>query len=169
MAVSLRVVGASKVAQVFAQLPDKMTAGVKIYGPAAQYGLVWEWGSVRITKPGPKTTWGVNPDGKTVILTITAPQGWIRVNKQQYLDILRDEWRKLHFTTIDPKYWKRHLEDMLWKAAVRCSRVMEATAPYDTGDLRSTITAVNEPDPSLDGTYNKYGPTWLALENWLKG
>ncbi len=64
---------------------------LSITGPAAAYALVWEWGSTRITKPGPKTTWGENPNGDRVILTKTAPLGYIRTNIPEFRKIIREE------------------------------------------------------------------------------
>lgn len=165
MSVTMRVEGLDKLAASFGQLPNRVQAGVKLRGPAVAYGLSWEFGSSRISKPGPKTTWGTNPDGKRVILTQTAPRGWIRVNTNQYRQFVRAEFANTDFNRYPVNRWKVVIAELLYRAAKKCAALMEETAPVDTGALRSQIVAVNEPDPILEeGTFNDYGPTHLELD-----
>lgn len=165
---TVEFVGFEILDRMFSQFPEEIKAGVKVSGPASNYALVWEWGRVDIT-PGPKTQWSVNPDGQEAVLTIQAPFGWIRVNREQYLEFLRDEWSSIDLTSKSQTTWIQALHDMLWNASSRCASLMEDTATVDTGQLRSGIIAVNEPDPILEeGTENDYGSTSLELgSNWL--
>lgn len=166
--ITVEFVGLEVIDSLFSQFPDIIKAGVKLSGPATAYGLTWEWGRVDIN-PGPKTEWSTNPDGETTVLTIQAPHGWIRVNREQYFQFLRDEWDNLNLVDKPASAWVQALHDVLWNASSNCARLMEDTAPVDTGQLRSGIIAVNEPDPILEErSENDYGPTDLALgSNWL--
>jgi hypothetical protein len=116
--------------------------GLMLTGPAARYGLVWEWGRVDCN-PGPKTLWGTNPDGETTVLTRTAPRGWIRVNRQQYRNFVREEMAKIQWHRIQVKQIPSLVDWALRKAAARCADLMAQTAPYDTGQLREAIRALS--------------------------
>ena len=150
----------------FASLPDNTSAGVKLTGPATDYALFWEWGKVSI-KPGPKTVDSTNFQGESVVLTRTAPHGWIRVNREQYIQALRTRFKAVRFGTLPLERWGSAIDDFLRAAAKDCAQIMEDTAPHDTYDLISGIIAVNEPDPALEGTENEYGPTEFNLGAWL--
>lgn len=114
--------------------------GLQLNGPAIAYGLVWEWGRVDIN-PGPKTTWGTNPDGERVVLTITAPMGWIRVHKKEYGKIIQDELEKAQFWKMSLKQMGKAVEKALRAAGPRIADLMANTAPIDTGELRAEIRA----------------------------
>lgn len=164
MSVSMRIEGLEKLEQQFGSLPFVVRAGVKLTGPAVGWGLVWEFGSARISEPGPKTTWGTNPNGQKVVLTLQAPRGWIRVNRQRYVEFVLARMNAVNWAKYPVQSWRYVAADTLYKAAQDCAALMEETAPVDTGQLVSGIVAVNEPDPILDeGTFNAYGPTWLEL------
>jgi hypothetical protein len=160
--VTLEVVGLEKLDKLFGLLPSRIEGGVKLAANVAVRGLVWEWGIVDIN-PGPKTQYSTNPDGAEVVLTIQAPHGWIRVNRQQYIQFLKEEWNKVSWATLKASEWEQAIHDMLWAASSRCARLMEDTAPVDTGDLRSGIIAVNEPDPILE----QYGGELDLGSGWL--
>lgn len=146
----MTIEGLDALEKQFGALPPVVRAGVKLTGPAVAYGLVWEWGSVRLTQPGPKTTWGTNPNGETRILTIKAPHGWIRVNRQQYVTFANAELAKVQWASLPVSKWRVAAAEALYRAAKKCAVLMEETAPVDTGQLVSGIVAVNEPDPILD-------------------
>ena len=114
---------------------------LNIMGPAAAYALVWEWGRVDIN-PGPKTVYSTNPAGEAVVLTKTAPYGYIRVNKQRYVEFVRDEFGKVVWRKLKPKQFPNAIEWALRKAAVSCADLIAETAPYDTGALHDAIRAV---------------------------
>lgn len=151
MPVTLEIQGADKLFRAFQSLPDRIDAGVKVVGAPTAYALVWEWGSARIKKPGPKTTWGVNPARKRVVLTLTAPYGYIRSNRQEYLRILRQEWRVLSFAIqqADLGRLKGAMIDMAKRAATRCALIIRNAAPFDNGDLRDGIRPAYPDDPVL--------------------
>lgn len=167
--VTVEVKGLDVLTQAFSSLPNRISAGVKVTGPASAYALVWEWGSSKLTKPGPKTLWSVNPAGQPAILTQTAPLGYIRVNHQMYIKIIKEEFKKLKLAKTAVSNWKSKLDGMMWKAAVRCATLISDTAPIDEGDLRAGIVAVNEPDPILDGTFNAFGSTEFDISTgWMQ-
>ena len=114
--------------------------GLQLNGHAIAYGMVWEWGRVDIN-PGPKTQWGVNPDGDRVVLTITAPMGWIRVNKDRYRKIIQEELEKAQFWKMTLKQMAKAVEKALRAAGPRIADLMANTAPIDTGELRAEIRA----------------------------
>ena len=116
--------------------------GLIITGPASAYSQVWEWGRVDIN-PGPKTMWSQNPDGDRVVLTKTAPFGWIRVNRQKYRDYVREELAKIQWNRVKLNQIPAMVNWALTKAASRCADLMAATAPYDIGQLRDAILALS--------------------------
>lgn len=108
-------------------------------GPATAYALVWELGAIHLSQPGPKTLWSTNAEGQTVILTIQAPHGYVRINKQKYVEIIKEELGKANFggqeyTTV--------LQQVMSKAAERAAELIAETAPIDTGQLKSSIQAI---------------------------
>lgn len=144
MAVTLRVKNLDRMADSLrkaAGTRPSVRFGLNITGPAAAYALVWEFGRVGI-KPGPKTTWGTNPDGERVVLTKTAPRGYIRVNRAKYRKFVREEMKKIQWSRMNISQVRGAVEWALQKAAARCADLIADTAPYDTGDLRSAIRAV---------------------------
>lgn len=114
---------------------------LKITGPAAAYALVWEWGRVDVS-PGPKTVWGTNPDGRTTVLTKTAPYGYIRVNKEKFRQIVRAEMKKVRWDTVSPRQIPNMVFWALTKAAPLIADLIAETAPVDTGQLRDAIRAL---------------------------
>jgi hypothetical protein len=155
--------GLDNLDRVFASLPNRVSAGVKLVGEAANYGLTWEFGRVDI-KPGPKTMWSDSPAGYPAVMTITAPFGWIRINREQYISILREELGRANFANTGPGQWPEKLRTVLGYAAERCGNVMAETAPMDTGLLRSSIFPVPDGDPLLDendGSFYDLGGDWI--------
>jgi hypothetical protein len=142
MSVTLDISGLDTLDQMAASLPAIREAGVSVDEERAVVALVWEWGSARIHKPGPKTTWGENPDGDRVVLTITAPHGYIRVHHEQYAKILHDEFGKVDWGSLAMTDWPRAIDQMLSNAARQCSQLIADSAPYDTGMLRESIHPV---------------------------
>lgn len=104
-------------------------------GPAAAYALVWEWGNVRQTKEGPKTTLGINPNGERVWLTIQAPRGYIRVLTPQFHRIVKDELS--HMKVLGST--KKKLTTVANKIGRRMLKLLKDTVPVDTGDLHDSL------------------------------
>ena len=145
MGVTLRVANIDKFISQFDMglgVRPSVRVSLTLTGPAAAYGLVWEWGRVDIN-PGPKTQWSTNPDGERVVLTRTAPFGWIRVNRQQYRNFVREEMAKIQWHRIKITQIPAMVNWALSKAAGRCADLMAATAPYDTGQLHDAILALS--------------------------
>lgn len=126
--------------------------GISVSGPAAAYALVWEWGRVDCN-PGPKTLWGVNPDGETVVMTKTAPNGFIRINRDKYGQYVREEMLKINWRGTRISQIPKKVETALQAAAVRSADLMAETAPVDTGDLRAALRSfVMTDNPEEDTT-----------------
>lgn len=162
MAGDFGIGGLDNLDRIFSGLPKSVSAGVALTGEAAKYGLVWEWGRVDVS-PGPKTLWSTSPGGYPAVLTITAPHGWIRVNRAQYVAILKDEMKRANFAKSHPSQWPEKMRAVLGFAAERCANLMAVTAPVDTGLLRASIKPVAEGDLLLDeiGSALDLGSGWL--------
>jgi len=113
---------------------------VIVRGPAAAYSRIWEFGRVDC-QPGPKTEYNTNPDGETRVMTITAPHGFVRVNKLRYREIIKEEMRKVKFSKLKPSQWNPAMQMVFDKAAKRCAELISETAPYDTYALQTAIVA----------------------------
>ncbi len=125
-------------------------AGVKVEGEAAAYALVWEWGNARQHQIGPKTTLGVNPDGKRVYLSIQAPTGYIRVNTPLFVAALKEELAKVRFSNVSTGGVSAELEKAAKRTALRMRDIIREHAPVDSGELHDDIQVVNPGDPLLD-------------------
>ncbi len=123
--------------------------GLRLNGPAARYALVWEWGSSVLSKPGPKTTWGTNPDGETVILTKTAPYGYIRTNIPTFRKIIREEMDLVDWAGVSVRSLRKTLQQVLESASGRIAHVIAEAAPYDTGQLYEAIETI-QPGPGIE-------------------
>ena len=137
--------------------PDRVKAGVAVKGEAAKYALVWEWGTVRFSQPGPKTQWGSNPDdGSRRIFTRTAPSGYVRIHKFQFYAMVKQAVRSATVSReiLDGSF-VANLQLNLMRAATESAQIMAKDAPIDTGLLRASIVAVNgaELDAILQAAY----------------
>lgn len=122
---------------------EEVTAGMASVGDAAAYALVWEWGNIRQTQPGPKTVVGINPDGTSVWLSSQAPLGYIRVNEPKYWNIIKNVLQKLDFNQPNGKALRRDLEFCARTIAQKMVEVTQETVPVDKGDLHDSLRAVN--------------------------
>jgi hypothetical protein len=133
-------------------LDDKVVeAGVVSTGEAAAYAEVWEWGNARQTKQGPKTVRGTNPDGEVVWLSSQAPMGYIAVNSEAYLNIVKIELGKLSFSGNSAQDTEKELKAIALSAAQACAEIIAEHAPIDSGQLKGSFEAVPDGDPALDG------------------
>jgi hypothetical protein len=123
----------------------RILLGLQVSAEVAMRALVWEWGRVTC-QPGPKTLWSENFQGETVVLTKTAPFGYIRVNRAKYRQFIREEIKNLNMAKLKPSQWNPALEQALRRAAKRCAELMAATAPVDSGRLREEIQAAKVVD-----------------------
>ena len=134
----------------FEEHDQMITAGVASVGPAAAYAMVWVWGNVRQTKPGPKTVLGTNPDGDEVWLSIQAPFGYIKIHENDYWEILKMELKKVKFKGTNAKEITEELEEAAFRAMKLIAKVIGDNAPVDKGDLSKSFIAVRSGDASLD-------------------
>jgi hypothetical protein len=123
---------------------EPVYGGIAIYGPAASYGLVWEFGSSRMKKPGPKTLWGVNPLGEPAILSKQAPAGYIAIHEDEFWPIILEEMSRVEFRSDTPDGIKLELEIAMDNASQRIARIVSDSAPVDSGDLRAGIQLVDD-------------------------
>jgi len=107
-------------------------------GPASAYALVWEYGNLRQTKKGPKTTLGIDPEtGARVWLTIQAPSGYVRIWKPRFKTIIASSLHGIKWGERDAKH---QLTDAVERMGERMANLVETTAPVDKGDLKASIT-----------------------------
>jgi hypothetical protein len=121
----------------------KMRAGVGVYGEASAYALVWELGSRRMKRPGPKTTWSVNRNQEKAILTMQSPFGYVTPTSG-FDEIIQDEIAKIDFgKPASPREMTMLLELALDNAAQQIAKIIARRAPVDSGALRSEILGVD--------------------------
>ena len=118
---------------------QEISAGVASMGDAAAYAEVWEWGNVRQSKPGPKTVLGTNPNGEQVWLSIQAPFGYVRINENQYWEVLKQELAKVQFKSTNARGITEELEAAAEEAMKIIAQIIGDHAPVDTGDLSKSF------------------------------
>jgi bacteriophage HK97-gp10 putative tail-component len=134
----------------FLEHDQEISAGVASFGDAAAYAEVWEWGNVRQTKPGPKTVLGQNPNGEQVWLSIQAPFGYIKINENQYWEVLKEELGKVQFKSTNARGITEELEKAAEKAMKIVAQIIGDHAPVDTEQLSKSFKVVKAGDPMLD-------------------
>jgi len=118
-------------------------SGVQSVGPPASYALTWEWGNIRQTKKGPKTTKGKNPNGKSVWLSIQAPRGWISINEPKMWNIIESEFGKVSFNpTGNGDDLRKELERAYRTISEKCLELLQQTVPIDSGELYDSLEVV---------------------------
>lgn len=122
---------------------QSISGGIAVYGSAAAYALVWELGSRKLKKPGPKTLWSTNRLGRRAILTRQAPFGYVGYVSDQFWPIIRTELAKVDFTGSSIRL---AIEVAMDNASQKIARLVSDTAPVDSGDLRSQIQYVDSGD-----------------------
>lgn len=128
-------------AEELADVDEEITVGIVSEGEASAYANVWEWGNVRQTKKGPKTTRGINPNGEEVWLTIQAPYGYIRVNEMKYRQIMIAEVDKVDFGLTDGHKLDKQLKAALLRIDKKILKVLQDTVPVDTEALKDSLRA----------------------------
>jgi hypothetical protein len=120
-----------------------VSAGVGIYGEAAAYALVWELGSRRLKRPGPKTLWSVNREGERAILTKQAPFGYVTPT-DEFWPIIEEEIAHIDWGEADNnKEMVMLIEIALDNASQRIAKIIAGRAPVDSGALRAGIMGVD--------------------------
>ncbi len=114
-------------------------AGIVSEGEASAYANVWEWGNVRQTKKGPKTTWGINPDGQGAWLTIQAPHGYIRVHQTAYELIMMEEMYKVNFSLSKGREIDKQVKRAVDRISKKILRILQDTVPVDTEALKDSL------------------------------
>lgn len=125
-------------------------AGVAVYGSAAAYALVWELGSLRAKKPGPKTVWGTNRYGDRIIMSSQAPEGYVGIVEDQFWPIIEAELDKINFSQ-PVQALQVEMEVAFDNASIKIAQLIRSGAPADSGDLRSQIQAVNTDESDVLG------------------
>lgn len=170
MTVTATITGIDDLVKSLSSLPSRVVSGVKTKDELNYIkALVWDMGYVnRVIKPGPKTLWSVNVLGESKVLTITAPTGFIRVQRSTYLAVLREEFTKADFAGHPIPEWANLAEDMMKRAAQRCAELIARAAPLDKGDLRNSIVAADPGDDALSGSgYGPYGTYSVDMSDFL--
>jgi hypothetical protein len=151
----------NKALGALAGIQTSMSVGVGVFGSAAAYALVWELGSRRLKNPGPKTCWGANRFGETVILTKQAPMGYVGIHAGDAQKILSDEVGSVKMDLGDLNRSKLNLEVALDNAAQAIARIMSDSAPVDSGDLRSQIMSISTDEAEFLDTDDDQGTLFL--------
>lgn len=149
MAVTIKVKNINALAERLAAGAARPYISVRVIvsGPAAAYAMIWEWG--RITcQPGPKTLWSTNPLGEERVMTVTAPFGFIWMNRREFRKCIHQEMAKIHFNHIKPSDWPNRIQKAFDDAGVACADIIADDAPMDTGALRAAIRAESGSGPS---------------------
>lgn len=128
----------------------EIMAGVVSEGEAAAYAEVWEWGNVRQVKPGPKTVIGTNPRGEMVWMSAQAPFGYIWTHEPEFDRVLMEEWQKVRFESVNAQEMTDELEKMALAVVRKVAMIIQDSAPFDRGGLRSSIHALEPGDSMLD-------------------
>jgi len=177
MPVTAQITGIDALVAQFKALPDRVDSGVKTVDELNYIkALVWDLGYIhRVIKPGPKTLWSVNVFGDEKVLTITAPTGFIRINRNRYRAVLQDEYTRADFAHHPISQWGELAEAMMRNAAQRCADIISSSAPIDSSELRGSIVAAEPGDPELGagGFYTSghgpYGTFQLDIDTFLQG
>jgi hypothetical protein len=118
--------------------------GVAVYGSAAAYALVWEFGALK--NVGPKTVMGAN--GR--IFSKQAPEGYVGIHQDDLFDIVVAELKNATIVGRTPSETKLRLEIISDNISQKWARLISDSAPADTGDLRAQIQYVESGDSILD-------------------
>ena len=153
MPVTMHLTGIEELVASLSSVPQNVTSGVKTTNVKSYIiAMVWAYGYVtRTIKPGPKTLWSVNVFGEDKVLTVYAPTGFIRIRRNTYLAILRDEFEKARFAEHPISAWGDLATVMMTQAAQRCAAVVSGDAPIDTGELKASIVPALPGDAALAG------------------
>ena len=158
MTPTLEFVGLDNLLSQLDKIPTLVQSGVKVDSAAAGYFYIWETG--RITcQPGPKTMWSTSPvTGGQVVLTIQAPNGYIRLNQPEYIRIINEEFQAVPWSIIPLDRVEEVLNALMDRAADRCDILIGSIAPVDTGNLIFSIHPAHHDDPVVqDGGESTYG------------
>jgi hypothetical protein len=115
---------------------------------AARYARVLEYGSIAgqppWPRPGTRTVLAVHPEtGAQVVVSVQAPQGFIRVRAPEFLSALRNamaqpaDW--LNAAVID-----EHLTRSVNDAAAEALETLRRSTPRDSGRLAESLTLIKE-------------------------
>jgi hypothetical protein len=129
-------------------------------GPASAYALVWEYGNIRQTKKGPKTTLGVDPEtGARIWHTIQAPSGYVRIWKPTFRRIILEEINKVRFlrhgaSGASGRELYQQLTEAWSRIGERMTERIKSTVPVDSGDLKGSITFIPGSATSLRKSFS---------------
>jgi hypothetical protein len=86
--------------------------------------------------------WSTNYDGEHVVLTRTAPSGFIRTHIPEFRVLLREEIENIGtygYNGRSMKSLRPAVEKAVEVAARRMAKIISQSAPYDSGDLARSI------------------------------
>lgn len=138
-----------------------VSGGVVVLGPAAAYALVWELGSLRLKKPGPRTVWGKNRDGQRRIMSSQAPEGYVGIIADKFWPVIEEA---LSHVDYGSKAIQIQLEVAMDNASQKIASMVRDLAPVgDTGDLRTGIQGVDSSDDVLESSVDLISGATLLL------
>jgi hypothetical protein len=125
-----------------------LSGGVAVYGVAAAYALVPDYGWDR--GPGPRTLWSTNVKGRKAIMSRQAPTGYAAIHEKEFWPIIQDELSKVKFDARSETEMRLRLEVAVDNASQRMAHIIAESAPVDSGDLKSGVQIIDSADSSLD-------------------
>lgn len=120
--------------------------GVESNGDPSAYSQVWEWGNIRQTKKGPKTTLGIGPNGERAWLSIQAPFGYVRISAPRFGEAIERRMLEIDPTADDAE---QQIKTAILNASEDVASIIRSTVPVDSSDLRNSIRAIGPDDNGL--------------------
>lgn len=113
---------------------------------AARYARALEYGSIAGSPPwphpGPRTVLAVDPEtGVQVVVSVQAPQGFIRMRIPQFVESLRQQLSQ-PADWLDAGAVASHIEKAVLGVARTAAEDLRAGAPHDSGRVRESLTVV---------------------------
>lgn len=147
MGVTIDIEGLSDIMSQLSPLLSTVTVGVASIGDPSQYALVLEFGFSNAQQPGPRTVIGINGVGEAAIMSSQAPTGYIRVNQEKYLAIVKEQIADVDWSDIENLHGS--IEDAMNRAGEEITELIYNTAPVDTGALIFSFGVIEVGDPLL--------------------
>lgn len=114
----------------------------------ARYARVLEYGSVAgqrpWPRPGPRTTLAVDPEsGAQVVVSVQAPQGFIRSQAPQFASLLAEELRA-PADWLDAEAVSSHVARAMGQSLARAAEAVRAAVPRESGRLAESIEVLSQ-------------------------
>lgn len=125
------------------------SAAISVSDPeVSRYARVLEYGSVagRLPwpRPGERTTLAVDPEtGAQMVVSVSAPEGFVRVRAGEFLNRLRDELGQ-PANWLDAAEVDLHLAASVSRAAASALEELRAAVPRQSGRLAQSLMIADD-------------------------